>query len=185
MKKMKKMKVIFLDNDGVICLSNNWGTRKKKQRKHYGHKKRPINESLMPVDLRFDNFDEKSIRILNEIITTTDTEIVISSDWKRHATLDELQQYYIDQGFVKAPIDFTPRFEDLGIMVDSFGGKDLEIERSFEIKEWLRKHHEVTHWVSIDDLDMRDNLDNFVWCVSSSRGIKDKGLKEKTIDFLT
>ena len=24
------MKVIFLDNDGVICLSNNWGERAKK-----------------------------------------------------------------------------------------------------------------------------------------------------------
>lgn len=27
------MKVIFLDHDGVICLSNNWGSRMNKQRK--------------------------------------------------------------------------------------------------------------------------------------------------------
>ena len=27
------MKVIFLDHDGVICLSGNWGSRFKKQQK--------------------------------------------------------------------------------------------------------------------------------------------------------
>ena len=33
-KKPKEMKVIFLDNDGVICLSNNWGGRSKKRAKY-------------------------------------------------------------------------------------------------------------------------------------------------------
>ena len=28
------MKVIFLDNDGVICLYNNWGGRQKKWSKY-------------------------------------------------------------------------------------------------------------------------------------------------------
>jgi histidinol phosphatase-like enzyme len=28
------MKVIFLDNDGVICLFNNWGSRAKKWSKY-------------------------------------------------------------------------------------------------------------------------------------------------------
>ena len=28
------MKVIFLDNDGVICLSSNWGGRSKKWAKY-------------------------------------------------------------------------------------------------------------------------------------------------------
>ena len=28
------MKVIFLDNDGVICLSNNWGSRSKKAQEY-------------------------------------------------------------------------------------------------------------------------------------------------------
>lgn len=32
------MKVIFLDNDGVICLSNNWGSRYTKQKKVYSER---------------------------------------------------------------------------------------------------------------------------------------------------
>ena len=35
------MKTIFLDHDGVVCLSNNWGGRKKKWAKY-----RSENENL-------------------------------------------------------------------------------------------------------------------------------------------
>ena len=53
------MKVIFLDHDGVICLSNNWGSRFKKQKKA----RRKLSQSVltMPIDARFDNFDKKAI----------------------------------------------------------------------------------------------------------------------------
>ena len=57
------MKVIFLDHDGVICLSSEWGGRHKKQRR-YGRK---MSQSVleMPVDVRFDNFNKKAIDVLN------------------------------------------------------------------------------------------------------------------------
>ena len=82
------MKVIFLDHDGVICLSNNWGGRMKKQKK-YGRK---LSQSIgsLPVNVRFDDFDRKAIEVLNSILEETDAEIVISSDWKKHATIEEL-----------------------------------------------------------------------------------------------
>jgi hypothetical protein len=34
-----KMKVLFLDNDSVICLSNNWGSRYKKQQTKWSKRK--------------------------------------------------------------------------------------------------------------------------------------------------
>ena len=55
------MKVIFLDNDGVICLANNWGGRSKKWSKYRSANPESIlfkNEA--PVDVRFDDFDQKS-----------------------------------------------------------------------------------------------------------------------------
>ncbi len=51
------MKVIFLDHDGVICLSTNWGSRFKKQKKY--RKKLSQSVMTMPLDARFDNFDKK------------------------------------------------------------------------------------------------------------------------------
>ena len=42
------MKVIFLDHDGVICLSSEWGGRFKKQEK-WGGRKLSMTTSEMPL----------------------------------------------------------------------------------------------------------------------------------------
>jgi hypothetical protein len=47
------MKILFLDHDGVICLSSEWGSRFKNK------------EGLDSV---FDRFNEKAVRVLNQII---------------------------------------------------------------------------------------------------------------------
>ena len=59
------MKVLMLDNDGVICLNKNWGSRFKKG-----------SGTLKDVSVlqRFDNFDKKAVKVLNEILTETDCE---------------------------------------------------------------------------------------------------------------
>ena len=51
------MKVIFLDHDGVICLSTEWGGRYKKQDK-WGGRKLSMTPLEMPLDCRFDNFNQ-------------------------------------------------------------------------------------------------------------------------------
>jgi hypothetical protein len=198
------MKVIFLDHDGVICLSNNWGGRAKKQ-KEYGRKmSQSINE--LPVEVRFDDFDKKAIDVLNLILEETGAEIVVSSDWKRWASADELGEYYEQQGIIKKPIACTPFFRDLQAAGKIPGYDDfvwnrtdqLEQERHFEILEWLKEHPEITHWVAIDDLNMgipvsthhygdfdREwGLTNFVWTPQESEGIKQSGKKEKILEFL-
>jgi hypothetical protein len=200
------MKVIFLDNDGVICLSNNWGSRHKKQKK-WGKMKLSMSMSSIPVEYRFDNFDKKAIEILNEILETTGAEIVVSSDWRLHANLEELGEYYESQGIIKKPFDVTERFhytnwEAEGRIPTDFPWNrtdGLEQERHFEIKEWLKNHSEVTHWVAVDDLNMGIHmektgwssaydrswgLENFVWTPRSREGIKQSGTKEKILSFL-
>jgi hypothetical protein len=102
------MKILFLDHDGVICLTDNWNTRQKKWARY--RSANPDSSKYLPhapVQIRFDDFDKKAVRILNEIILETDCEIVVSSDWRAHATLDELGDYYLQQGIVKRPVDFT------------------------------------------------------------------------------
>jgi len=193
------MKVIFLDHDGVICLSTEWGSRFKKQTKV----KRKLSQSVLslPVDARFDNFNKKAIKILNEILEETGAEIVVSSDWKRWANVEEMGEYYESKGIIKKPIAFTP---DLGqctwhnenVWVWSKDW-DLEMCRVIEIKQYLHDHPEITHWVSIDDLDMGKTglkwsvefehdwaLDNFVLTPRGNEGIKQSGIKEKVIKFL-
>ena len=103
------MKIIFLDHDGVICLSNNWGGRTKKWAKYRSENPDSSKEKKdAPVSFRFDDFDTKSVKVLNEILEETGAEIVVSSDWKLHATLEELGEYYELHGIIKKPIALTP-----------------------------------------------------------------------------
>jgi hypothetical protein len=200
------MKVIFLDNDGVICLSNNWGGRSKKWANYRSQNPSSSDsKSDAPVQVRFDDFDEKAVRVLNSILEETGAEIVVSSDWRFHANLDELGDYYVSQGILKKPIAVTHRTEDINPelwRVMRFRA-DLELERSIEILDWLEKNPQVTHWVAIDDLNMsvdylsnhftaknpedesKPGLTNFVHTPKSNEGIKQSGVKEKVLKFLS
>jgi len=202
------MKVIFLDNDGVICLANNWGTRYKKQKKFYTESNpRPINSEI-PVNLRFDNFDPKAVKVLNWILEKSGAEIVVSSDWRFHATLDELGEYYESQGIKKRPYAVTERFHYTNWVEEGFLPEnhsdfpwsrvdDMEQQRYFEITRWLSKNPSVTNWVAIDDLNMGININttygemerewglkNFVWTPRDWEGVKQSGVKDKILKFL-
>jgi hypothetical protein len=191
------MKVLFLDHDGVICLSNNWGGRKKKWAKYCSSNPDSSKDKKdAPVFVRFDDFDKKAIKILNEIIEETGCEIVVSSDWKLYATLEELGEYYESQGIIKKPITLTPNIQnckDIESTIIWSPRWELEQIRTIEIKQYLHDHPEVTHWVSVDDLNMgkigepwKDEwaIDNFVLTPKSNEGIKQSGVKEKILKFL-
>jgi hypothetical protein len=164
--------ILFLDHDGVICLSTEWGSRLKNK------------EGLDSV---FDRFNQKAINVLNEIIEETDCEIVISSDWRFHCTLDVMKELYKIRGIIKSPIDYSSDLSSTNDKVAEY--------RSFEILDWLKNHPEVTKWVAVDDLDMNESygeisgnfkygLKNFVHTPRSKEGIKQLGIKEKIINFL-
>ena len=192
------MKVIFLDNDGVICLSNNWGGRTKKWANYRSANPDSSKEKKdAPVEYRFDDFDKKAIKILNEILEETGAEIVVSSDWKLHATLEELGEYYESQGIIKKPIALTPNIQNCKDYDSNFIWSprwESEQIRTIEIKQYLHDHPEVTHWVSVDDLNMgkigepwKDEwaIDNFVLTPKQNEGIKQSGVKEKILNYLT
>jgi hypothetical protein len=189
------MKVLFLDHDGVICLANNYGSRFRKNKVIKGGY---LNLNKLPIEKRFDDFDKKAIKVLNRIIEKTDCEIVVTSDWRFWATVEEMGVYYEQQGIIKKPIDFSPYINDVEVPTDfkwhpSF---DLEQERYWEINNWIATH-EIDKWVAVDDLhlgrtvinpsgeDARTwGLDNFVWTPVANEGIKQTGIEEKILKYL-
>jgi hypothetical protein len=190
------MKVVFLDNDGVICLSNNWGGRFKKWNKYIKLNPGQNSLALAPTEVRFDNFDKKAIKILNQILVETGAEIVVSSDWRLHATLEELGEYYLSKGILKAPIAFTKRYIGCD-KPDEFEWRRstmLEQQRCIEVRQYLTDHPEITHWACVDDLVLGEDdgygfsrpwgLTNFVLTPRSSEGIKQNRIKEKILKFL-
>lgn len=182
------MKILFLDHDGVICLANNWGSRFKKQKRSIAE---TVADKDLPVELRFDNFDQKAIKVLNSIIEQTDAEIAISSDWRTWATLEELGEFYLSQGIIKKPIAVTPLMKDFDDNTfQLFHYKRwYERIRILEIQEWL-KNNPVEKWVAVDDLNMSPEanggygLENFVLTPRSTEGIKQLGKKEEILRYL-
>jgi hypothetical protein len=173
------MKVIFLDNDGVMCLSTEWGGRDKKIKKwrlsnpdSAGY----VNDPKIPAHIRMDNFNSKAVKVLNDILTITDAEIVVSSDWKLHCTLEDLQDMFLKYDVIKSPIGITPNH-----ILKSMD--ELESTRVAEISEWLESHPEVDKWVAIDDLNL-SALKNFVHTKRMKEGIKQSGIKEQILKFL-
>jgi hypothetical protein len=190
------MKVIFLDNDGVICLSNNWGGRSKKWSKYRSANPDQNSLALAPTEVRFDDFDEKSVKVLNQILVETGAEIVVSSDWRLHATLEELGEYYLSKGILKAPIAFTKRYIGCD-KPDEFEWRRstmYEQQRCVEVRQYLTDHPEITHWVCVDDLVLGEDdgygfsrpwgLSNFVHTPKMNEGIKQSGVKEKIVNYL-
>ena len=164
------MKIIFLDIDGVICLSREWGSRARKLKRW----ELEGGEGEPPVTIRLDDFNKIAVDVLNDIILTSGADLVISSDWRLYATLDEMKDLFHQFGVIKGPVDFTPELQTLT--------KHANI-RVDEINLWLSKHPEVTKWVAIDDLDLSE-LENFVK-TREREGLKQCNISSKILKFLT
>jgi hypothetical protein len=187
-----KTPIIFLDHDGVICLADQFGSRFKKRN-------RPVHETVSMKDLpileRFDNFDRKAVKVLNRILEETGAEIVVSSDWKTWANLEELGQYYEQQGIIKKPIALTPKAEDLLGWEWSYlthRHDQLEEARCHEIQHWL-KTNPHGKWVAVDDMFLgrtpmggqsKWGLEHFIHTPRMREGIKQSGVAEKIIKTL-
>ena len=122
-----------------------------------------------PID-----FDSEAIVILNSILQIENLEIVISSDWKYWVNLEEMGNFYERQGIIKKPIGYTntcPK-ESASIMEC----------RSNEILDWL-KENPTTKWCSVDDIDMRQHLSNFIWIEDAKLGIRTDDVKNKIMSY--
>ncbi len=188
------MKVIFLDNDGVICLANNWGSRVKKRKKD--KISLVMNDPDVEAKYRFDYFDKKAVKVLNQVLEETGAEIVVSSDWRLYGTLEELGDYYLSEGIIKKPIAFTKRYIgcDKPDEFEWFRSTMHEQQRCIEVRQYLTDHPEITHWACIDDLQLGEKdsygferkwgLSNFVHTPRENEGIKQSGIKEQLLNYL-
>ena len=155
------MRVLFLDIDGVICTSSTYGRGKDNKWDAY-------------------MFDIKAVAVLNFILQETGAEIILSSDWRHHYTLQEMREIFCHNNVIRGPIGFTPSS-------NTYTAMNLEGGRSDEILMWIKTHawKNDIKWCAVDDLNMSEKLgDNFVMCPRQQEGIKRIGIKEQIIKIL-
>ena len=170
-------KIIFLDIDGVLATNTEFMRSTKKF-----HEKFPEAKELrIPYP-----FNPGCVEIFNEILNETDVEIVLSSDWKNHYNLEELDKIFKFNGVIKSPFDVTGNEYVSG---DQWVG--LEKNRAAQIgsylyKEQIKDNH-ITNYVVVDDLNvgnfMQVDKDKFV-LTKDNEGLKQTGIKKKIIKLL-
>lgn len=157
---MEYEKIIFLDIDGPLATEDCW-TKPRSQMK-YGGK----NIYL---------WNPTCCEILNEILKETGADIVLSSDWRKYFTLEELDEIFKMNNIVKSPLAVTDeikRYSD-----------DLVVERINQIDRFL-KNNTIKKWVCVDDLNLKsDIVSNFV-LVENELGLSANGIKEELILIL-
>ena len=163
------MKVLFLDHYGVLCLGKPGIVRSETSE--------PTADEFFDTGITvFSDFDTHAVSTLNSLLDSVDFEIVISSDWKRHATLDGMCEFYQRQGIKKMPLAYTDWLP---------GYPTYHEQRATEINTWLAQHPETTHWAAVDDLYMGTWLTNFVWAKDIHLGLTDLKVKQQILTYLT
>jgi len=150
-------KFIYTDIDGVLSL----GSEIKFKSTKWGNIPR---------------FNEKAVKVYNDILEKTGIVPIISSDWKYHFTLEQLQEIFIEfAGINVAPIGVTPTLPGATI-------QNLEEHRCREIMEHVLIHKPDV-WVAIDDLKLTPWMPEnyFIHLPRFMEGIKQSGKKEETI----
>ncbi len=126
-----KTKIIFLDIDGVL--------RTHKSDLEWSEK---LNTSIYRGVNRL--FDKELVDNLNEVIFLTKAKIVVTSNWRIHLSLDELQKIFKDRGVIGEVIGKT----GLGHLKS---GSPIPIgNRGLEIQDWLNSNS-FTKYLVIDD----------------------------------
>ena len=160
------MKAIFLDIDGVLATDREFMMNRNK----FIQKNPWARELRVPY-----GWNKECVKIFNEILEATDAIIVLSSDWRMHWELEDLNKIFIGNGVIKSPEFVTHQYKRKM-------SSDLEDDRSHQIKEWV-DYNKPDTWVAIDDLKLTSLGDNFIH-TRSSEGLKQTGLKEKIIKKL-
>jgi hypothetical protein len=139
-------RVIFLDIDGVLATPKQYATRRTKLYKR--------DSTAAGLGIPY-LFDEKCVIAFNRFILMNDVEIVLSSDWRRHFDLSEINTIFKINGVAKSPFSFTEIFNK----ADAF--ENLASIRVREIKDWLN-NNEYILWCAVDDMDLSELGHQFV-----------------------
>ena len=142
-----RSKIIFIDVDGPLA----WGT--------WGDGRVSLNEGSHLFTIPYP-WVEEDCQALQKICDETNAELVISSDWRRHFSFNQLKRIFKYYGIYAPIVDITTHQS----LWNKMSGPSLEWERAAQITKWA-KDNKISNWISIDDMKLNEQY---------------KGMKPKT-----
>lgn len=137
-----RSKVIFLDIDGVLLPAGSVETI------FIDGVALPIRERMSEND-----FNAASLESLRSIIFRTGATLVLSSEWRRTASMRDSIGGLLRGKEMPQLRDFTAVLKQRADLEKCDGAIVWCERRAREIGAWLKQHPEVTAYVAIDDLD--------------------------------
>lgn len=162
---MNSKQHIFLDIDGVLATTHQYYTNKKKWHDMYDCYR----------------FDEKCVKVFNEILSKTDVCIILSSDWKLRYNIEIMNEIFKWNSVNAVVSDVTDNL--WGIKFKNIS--QLRDCRADEILKYVNEHH-IENWLAIDDLDLSPWIEehHFIRTPRENEGIKQSGIKDKILNKL-
>jgi hypothetical protein len=131
-----RKKIIFIDIDGPLA----WGS--------WNDGKVTITGGVEDFQIPYP-WDRADCEALQKICDETNAELVLSSDWKKHFTFNQMKRIFWHYGITARLIDITTH-QDLW---NKMSRTSIEHERALEVAKWARDN-KITNWIAIDDLDL-------------------------------
>jgi hypothetical protein len=156
---------IFLDIDGVLATTHQYYTNRKKWHEMYDCYR----------------FDEKCVRVFNQILEKINPVIILSSDWREKYSIEIMNKIFEWNGVNAVVTDVTSNL--WGVKFTSLS--QLDDCRADEILKYVHEH-QIEKWLAIDDLDLSPWIDekHFVRTPRANEGIKQSGVKDKILNIL-
>jgi hypothetical protein len=129
-----RKKIIFIDVDGPLA----WAT--------WNDGKVTINGGVEDFQIPYP-WVREDCEALQKICDETNAELVLSSDWKKHFTFNQMKRVFRHYGITARLIDITTH-QDLW---NKMSRTSLEHERALQIAKWA-KDNKISNWISIDDM---------------------------------
>jgi hypothetical protein len=131
-----RRKIIFIDIDGPLA----WAT---------------WDNGTVTIKGRGGDFTipyawvEEDCQALQKICDETNAELVVSSDWKKHFSFNQLKHIFHYYGIYTPVIDITTHQK----LWNKLSKPSIEWERASEITKWV-KDNKISNWISIDDMQL-------------------------------
>ncbi len=132
-----RRKIIFIDIDGPLA----WGT--------WGDGRVKINEHTSEEFTIPYPWVKEDCEAIYEICEKTNASLVLSSDWRKHYTLKQMSDVFIENGIYTPIIDITTHQS----LWNKLSRPSLEWERATQIVKWV-KDNKISNWISIDDMKL-------------------------------
>lgn len=138
-----RRKIIFIDIDGPLA----WGT--------WNDGKVTITGGVEDFTIPYP-WVKEDCDALQKICEETNADLVVSSDWKKHFTFNQLKRIFWHYGITAGRLVDITTHQDLW---NKMSRTSLDHERALEVAKWARDN-KISNWIAIDDLDL---YHNFKW----------------------